>query len=164
MPTLYDGRRPIHPLTGIVYYVRRTRESVVPHPPGLKIVAGNATAQKRQPKGIVAWSCGGVGAKPRYVVVTQCPRNQLLQLQVNFPNCWNGADLDSVDHKRHMKYAVADRCPASHPVAVPTIALVVLYPPVSRHARVSSGRVGAHADFINGWEQEAFATIVAGLN
>jgi hypothetical protein len=163
-PTLFEGTNAVHPLTGIVYYVKRTSEDVVPIPVGLKMVAGTATAKSRQPKGTVAWSCGGVGGKPRFAVVPQCEDDQLLQLQVNFPNCWNGKTLDSADHKRHLAYASRGRCRASHPVAVPTIALILLYPPVSRYALLSSGRFGAHADFMNGWDQEAFATLVAGLN
>jgi hypothetical protein len=63
-----------------------------------------------------------------------------------------------------MTYSVRGRCPASHPVAVSTIALIMLYPPVSRFARVASGKFGAHADFINGWDQQALATLVAGRN
>ena len=63
-----------------------------------------------------------------------------------------------------MAFAKNGRCPATHPVAVPTIALILLYPPVSRFARVASGRFAAHADFMNGWDQEAFERVVAGLN
>jgi hypothetical protein len=164
VPTLYEGGRHVNPLTGIVYYVRRTRDRVVPMPAGLKLVAGNPSAKTRQSKNIVAWSCGSVGGKPRSHAVRQCQDDQLLQLQVSFPSCWNGTDLDSANHRSHMKYSAKGRCPASHPVAVPTIALIMLYPPVSRFARVASGEFGAHADFVNGWDQQAFATLVAGLN
>jgi Domain of unknown function (DUF1996) len=164
VPTLFEGTRHVNPLTGIVYYVRRTRDRVVPMPAGLKMVAGSQTAKKRQSKNTVAWSCGGVGGKPRFYAIRECEADQLLQFQVNFPSCWNGTDLDSPNHRSHMKYSVRGRCPASHPVAVPTIALILLYPPTSRFARVASGKFGAHADFINGWDQQAFATLVAGLN
>ena len=164
MPTLYDGPRHVNPLTGIVYYVRRTLDRVAPMPAALKMVAGNQSATTRQSKNLAAWSCGGVGGRPRFHAVRQCEDDQLLQLQVNFPSCWNGTDLDSPNHRSHMKYAVHGRCPASHPVAVPTIALIVLYPPVSRFARVASGKFGAHADFMNGWDQQAQATLIAGLN
>ena len=163
-PTLFIGGDPVHPLTSIVYYVKRTWADVAPIPAGLKMVAGNASAKKRQPKGIVAWSCGGVGGRPRYATIYSCNSDNLLQLQVNFPNCWNGKTLDSPDHKRHMAYAKNANCPASHPVAVPTIALIVLYPPMPVQAQVASGRFGTHADFMNGWDQESLAKLVAGLN
>lgn len=163
-PTLYVAGEPVHPLAAIVYYVRRTTADVTPLPAGLKMIAGSAAATSRQPKGIAAWSCGGVGGRPRYATVSSCATDQLLQLQINFPNCWNDKTLDSADHKRHMAYAKSGVCPASHPTAVPTIALIVLYPPMPTRAQVSSGRFGAHADFMNGWDRVAFEKLVAGLN
>jgi Domain of unknown function (DUF1996) len=163
-PTLYVGDEPVHPLTSIVYYVKRTHGVVEPHPAGLKMIAGNDKAKTRQPKGVAAWSCGGVGLPPRFHTVPACRADRLLQLQVNFPNCWNGKALDSPDHKRHMAYAKHGACPASHSRALPTITLIVLYPPLPVQAVVASGRFGAHADFVNGWDQDALATFVAGLN
>jgi hypothetical protein len=161
MPTLYVGGEAVHPLVGIVYYVNRTRERLAPLPKGLVVVAGNANARSRQPKGIVAWSCGAVGSKPRSAAIPACPQDQMLQLQVNFPNCWNGRAVDSPDHKQHLRYTTGGLCPASHPVALPTIALIVLYPPVPAGAQVASGRFGAHADFMNGWDQNVLAKLVA---
>ena len=54
VPTLYEGTRHVNPLTGIVYYVNRTWGDVAPLPAGLKIVAGNAKAKRRQSRNIVA--------------------------------------------------------------------------------------------------------------
>ena len=163
-PTLYFGREPIPPLVGIVYYIKHTVARATPFPTDLKIVAANPNAQRPQAKGVVSWSCGGVGTTPRFTAVPACSPNQLLQLLVRFPNCWNGRTTDSPDHKRHMAYSSAGRCPTSHPVPVPTITLILLYPPVPRSAQLSSGRFGGHADFINGWDEDALAKLVAGLN
>ncbi len=85
----------------------------------------------------------------------------MLQLQATFPNCWDGRRLDSADHKQHMKYASRGLCPASHPVAMPQIILIVLYPPVPLGSQVASGRFGAHADFMNGWDQAELERLVA---
>ena len=93
-----------------------------------------------------------------------CAPDELTQLQVNFPNCWDGKSLDSADHKRHMAYASGGRCRASHPVAVPRIVLILLYPPVPAGSLVSSGMFGAHADFINGWDQAELARLVNRMN
>jgi hypothetical protein len=161
VPTLYVGTEPVHPLAGIVYYTKRTHDRPTAPPPGLRMVAGNADAERRQPKGTVAWSCGVVGGRPRYYVVPRCHEDQLTQLQVNFPNCWDGRSLDSADHKRHVAYAAAGRCRASHPVVLPTITIILLYPPVPAGAQVSSGKLAAHADFINGWEQSELETFVS---
>jgi hypothetical protein len=163
-PTLFVGDDDVNPLAVIVYYVKRVSGDVIPHPAGLKMIAGRADAKSRQPKGIVGWSCRDWGGKPRYAVIPACSGSQSLQLQVNFPNCWNGKALDSPDHKRHVAYASRGRCPASHPKAMPTLALILLYPPMPLSAQVSSGRFGIHADFIEGWKRDVFEKLVARLN
>lgn len=163
VPTLFSRGNAVRPLVGLAYYVRRTAGPVEAFPAGLKVVAGNAHARRAQALGIVSWSCGSLAR--RFAVVPACGRNQVVELRVQFPNCWNGRTLDSADHKRHMAYAAGGRCPATHPVAVPTILLLVVYPPVDRRsAQVSAGRFGAHADFINGWDQDALRPLVEALN
>jgi hypothetical protein len=161
MPTLFVGQDDITPLTSIVYYVNRSRERIVAPPKGLVMIAGNADAKRRQPKGIVSWSCGAVGGKPRFYSIPACTEDEMLQLQVTFPNCWDGRRLDSADHKEHVKYASRGLCPSSHPLALPQLILIVLYPPVPLGAQVASGRFGAHADFMNGWEQAELERLVA---
>jgi hypothetical protein len=132
-------------------------------PAGLKMVAGNPTAHHRQPISIGSWSCGGIGGTPRFAVIPSCGEDDALELEVHFQNCWDGRRTDSPNHKRHVAYAKNGRCPATHPVRLPTITLVLLYPPV-RGATLASGRFATHADFINGWEQEALERLTAGLN
>jgi hypothetical protein len=163
-PTLYVGREPIRPMVGLAYYVKRTHEAIHPFPAGLKMVAGDPDARTAQNTAVVSWTCGGVGSPARFSVVPSCSENNTLQLRVHFPNCWNGRSTDSADHKRHMAYSSGGRCPASHPVGVPTITLLFLYAPVPGKADLSSGRFAAHADFINGWDQEILAGQVAALN
>jgi hypothetical protein len=103
------------------------------------MLTGNAQARGRQPKGIVAWSCGEVGGRPRFATIPRCSEDSMLQLQATFPNCWDGRRLDSSDHRQHLRYASRADCPASHPVAMPTIVLIVLCPPVPSGAQVASG-------------------------
>jgi Domain of unknown function (DUF1996) len=86
-------------------------------------------------------------------------------LNVRFPNCWSGKTTDSANHRRHMAYSTAAaECPATHPVRIPTITIVLLYPPLPKGAKPSSGTFAAHADFMNGWEQDALERLTAGLN
>jgi hypothetical protein len=164
IPTLYVGAEPIIPLAGIVYYIKQTFQRVESLPNGLKMVAGNAAAKKAQSKIVGAWSCGGIGGKLRVSVLPQCRIDQALELRIHFPNCWNGKTLDSPDHKRHMAYSANGACPNSHPVPVPTVALILIYDSVSNRARLASGKYGLHADFINGWDEDVLARLVAGLN
>ena len=46
-----------------------------------------------------------------------------MRAELSFPDCWNGVDLDSTDHKVHMSYRVNGVCPATHPVKVAKITL-----------------------------------------
>ncbi len=164
-PTLFIGSEPVPPLAGVVYYVKQTDERVVPFPQGLKMIAGNQNATKAQPKHIVAWSCNGIGGKPRYAALPSCDEDHAVELRVHFPNCWNGKTTDSPDHKRHMAYATRGQCPESHPVAVPTLAVIMIYPAVPAvRAALASGKFGGHADFINGWDPDDLALLVSGLN
>lgn len=161
-PTLYEGLDPITPLAAIVYYTRHTSAPVVAPPAGLKLVAGNAAAKRQQPKGIVFWSCAG--RSKRFGSVPSCSEDSGLVFTARFPNCWNGKSTDSADHKRHMVYSARGACPASHPVRLPTITLVLIYAPTSRYARPSSGKFASHADFMNGWEQSVISRLVEGVN
>jgi hypothetical protein len=165
VPTLFAGGRALRPLVGVGYYVRRTSEPVRAFPAGLVMIAGNQTAKRPQSLSVVGWGCGGFGAPPKSAVVPNCPSNRALHLRATFPGCWNGRDLDSADHKRHMAYAVGGRCARTHPVAVPTLVLIFLYPETEqRRLLQASGRYGAHADFMNGWDPETLAGLVAALN
>jgi Domain of unknown function (DUF1996) len=163
VPTLYEALDPVHPLAVIIYYTRHTAGPVVALPVGLKMVAGNASAKRAQRKEIASWSCGG-GAGKRFVVVPVCSEDSALAFNIRFPNCWNGRTTDSPNHQRHMAYSAAGACPKSHPVAVPTITLVFLYQPTSRHARLSSGKFGLHGDFMNGWDQDVLTRLATSLN
>jgi Domain of unknown function (DUF1996) len=163
VPTIFDALEPQIPLGAIVYYTRHTTGPVVAPPPGLKMVAGNQNARKPQPKHIVSFSCGG-GVSKRFATIIQCGKNSALVYNVRFPNCWNGTSTDSPNHKRHMAYSSGGACPASHPVRLPTVDIVLLYDPMSKRARPSSGKFSAHADFMNGWHQELLERIVTGLN
>jgi hypothetical protein len=94
--------------------------------------------------------------------VPACADARVLQLQVNFPNCWDGSNLDSADHKSHMAYSVDGRCPASHPVETPAISIVVYYRVVDPAvAELASGsQFSGHGDFINAWNQQRLAALV----
>jgi hypothetical protein len=163
-PTLYLGRRPVLPVGSFVYYIKRTTSPVQAFPAGLRVIAGNAMATRPEPTELFAWSCGEPGRGPFSAAIPSCARNHILQERITFPNCWNGTSLDSANHAQHMAYSANGRCPASHPVAVPTLVLVLFFPETSPRAQVASGRYGLHADFMNGWDQATLATLVAGLN
>ena len=96
-----------------------------------------------------------------------CPPGQVVDLSVNFPECWDGQRLDSPDHQAHMTFAVHNGegprvCPSSHPRAVPDVSLHLRYPTRGGPAvQISSGLAyTAHADFFNAWDPGGLADLV----
>jgi hypothetical protein len=171
-PTLYVNGSPETPRAAAIYYRRVTTAPVRPFPLGLRMVAGNSHAVRPQSQQITYWDCAvfkenfyaprEIQSAARSSGIPHCSQYTNLQLHVNFPNCWNGTSLDSSDHKSHMTYSVAGRCPASHPVALPAITLVYSYLPPGPGAVIlsSGGQFSGHADFINSWNEHALTRLV----
>jgi hypothetical protein len=125
------------------------------------MIAGDAAATDPQPTSVVAWSCGS-GAI-RDALPPSCPTDRGLRLDVTFPDCWDGNNLDVPGHRDHMRYSTGGECPSTHPVHVPQLIFSVAYP-VSGDASglrlASGGLLTGHADFVNAWDQERLTTEV----
>jgi len=161
VPTFYVDNQPVEPTTGIFYYLGEgvsdaVREQTQPLPLGLRIVAGNARATAPDATTISRWSClhhNEAGASKDFLT---CPAGSMIESYLDFPQCWNGRDLDSADHKSHMAYPVNNACPATHPVHVPKLRQVLRYPANGNPARfrLSSGAgFTMHGDFFNAWPE-----------
>ena len=147
-------------------------EQVKPMPAGLRMVAGNAKATA--PQDNVGWKCWNADGRGTSTI-PKCAAGDFIAMTVEFPQCWNGRDLDSADHKSHMAYATPGRgCPATHPVALPVISFNVLYP-VKSGTDTSGWRLSsdvypasqpagysAHGDWFNGWRQDIEQTWIKG--
>jgi hypothetical protein len=167
VPTLYAGRSAIRPRGANIYYTTegRSPDSIQAFPPGLRLIAGDARAKRDQNPRVASWSCSGIHFRASNPF--PCPPGLDLTMHIRFPDCWDGVNIDSADHKSHLAYAESDRrgdrvCPGSHPVAVPAISLNVHYPaPLSQKMWLSSGRLyTAHADFFNAWDASALEKLV----
>ncbi|MEY4942835.1 MAG: hypothetical protein RL254_1016 [Planctomycetota bacterium] len=88
-----------------------------PIPNGLKIIAGNSpsNADPATSVGGWSWSCDDT---LKGVSIPACAPGRDLTAHGVFPNCWDGKNLDSPDHRSHMAYSGGQSCPASHPVGV----------------------------------------------
>lgn len=160
-PSLFRDGEPVEPI-GLTAYYRVAPgvdpEDVQPFPLGLKVVAGDAGADEPQPTEVVGWACGrGSTLTPE---PQACPSTAPLEVRVTFPDCWNGEDLDSADHRSHMAYSGPEGCEGEHDVPLPRLTLVIRYPVFGDPSglRLASGDpITAHADFMNGWSREALA-------
>ena len=165
-PTLIVDDRAVEPLGATIYYRRRTLDAVRTFPPGFRMIAGSALARTAQGRQVTFWNCGAMAGVPPSSTVPTCPgrRATSLRLHVNFPSCWTGRSLDSSNHQSHVAYPMRGACPASHPVAVPAISLIMRYP-VTGAGKVelsSVGQFSAHADFFNAWNQAELTRLVDG--
>jgi len=165
VPTLYVDGQPVEPATATFYYLGEgVRDDVIariqPLPLGLRIVAGNAQATAPDASTISRWSCLHHNEVPASKDFVTCPPGSMLESYLDFPQCWNGRDLDSPDHKSHMAYPVNGDCPATHPVPVPKLRQVLRYPVNGNPSRfrLSSGPgYTMHGDFFNAWPPEEMA-------
>lgn len=125
----------------------------------------------------ISFNCLGAGQPetggiPNY----KCPGG--LRAQVFFPQCWDGKNADSPDHKSHMSYPAGNvynggNCPASHPVHMISMFFEIHYdtarfenewPSDSQHpfvfAQGDATGFGMHGDFFNGWDVDVLQKAV----
>lgn len=164
VPALIDpSGKPVEPEVIDVYY-KSGYNGVKPAnihdlPAGLRMIAGNAKSTGPQVHSY--WGCrktyiGKPGA------ITDCPAGDSVTMVIEFPQCWDGKNLDSADHMSHMAFA-RNGCPASHPIAIPEITFNVQYSSVSAptagyrlasdmYPTSSPGGYSGHGDWFNGWD------------
>jgi hypothetical protein len=191
VPTLFKDGVEVRPAKGQFYFNLRGYDRMRAFPAGFRMIAGDQRATRPQSQRIVYWTCGGRGGTrlaPSSTVPKSCPvvdvrhRVQLrecpkcplvwktfedrvktfVELHVNFPDCWDGKRLDSADHQSHMAHSREYVCPASHPVKVPLIRVLIRYPLTDGRgvALASGGQLTGHADFVNAWDQQVFERLV----
>jgi hypothetical protein len=174
VPALLDAAgRPQKPRSLEVYYKSGYNgikpADIKPFPSGLRMIAGSAKSSSAQR--VAYWGCvnnyiGHPGSIPN------CSAGDLLQMTIEFPQCWDGVHLDSSDHVSHVAYPQGGRCPSTHPVAIPAITFNVWYPMPSSGSTAGwhlasdmydaslPGGFSAHADWLDGWDPAVVKTFV----
>ena len=165
VPTLLNNGVAVNPITLEVLYRKTVSAPIVAHPAGLMLIAGSSKATEAQSTAIISWSCTGSNA-PGTATPSACRNRQQLVAHIRYPECWDGINLDSADHKSHVSYASNGVC-AAGTIALPQIEMRVIYPRIANVSTLSlsSGSIfSMHADFFNGWDQRRFAGMVGRLN
>jgi hypothetical protein len=175
VPALIDTATgaPLKPARGSMYYKSGyggvKPQDIKPFPQGLRMLAGNAKATTLQENAY--WGCANVYLG-KLASIPNCAAGDNVIMTVAFPQCWNGKDIDSTDHRSHMTYPTPGvGCPATHPVAIPEITFNIFYKVPSTGTakwRLASdmydasmpGGMSAHADYMEAWQPEIVKTWV----
>ncbi len=148
MPAMMDGKGFVVPPDYItIYYKRRVKSdplcakigtACVDLPRGLRFIFGADMLNMAAPKtGGGYFNCQGTGAVsghyPSIVdAAKNCPIGAQLGAVISAPECWDGKNLDSADHRSHVAYSkyigqAYAQCPSTHPYVIPTFTLGAWY-------------------------------------
>lgn len=123
---------PITPDFSMMYYKQifwMTPRNIETIPVGLKIIAGDHSVAP-QPEHVVDWRCkreNDFSGNFRTIPETSCQPGDQLLVEISFPSCWDGKNLDSFNHRSHMAYPGLNGCPTTHPVQLPHMTMNIGY-------------------------------------
>ncbi len=166
---------PVKPASAGIYYKTGytgiDAKNVQPFPAGMRMIAGDA--KNAAPNGPFRYKCVGKGAdKMVGKSIQNCPVGAELWQEVFFPQCWDGVNLDSPDHKSHMAYPTNRACPATHPVPLLDITYNIIYTITEADSplrwRLASDNYdksmpagySMHGDWFNGWKSDVMNAFV----
>jgi hypothetical protein len=144
---------------------------VVGMPQFIRVITGDAKALTKGPANANAkWTCSGFTNR----VTTKyplCPRGSSLMRILDFPSCWDGVNIDSANHRDHIKFPDArGRC-AAGTKAVPALQMRLTYNvprgslfvldsfPDEKHNPITD-----HGDFVNVMPQPLMDQVVRCVN
>ncbi|MGH3880449.1 MAG: DUF1996 domain-containing protein [Actinophytocola sp.] len=140
-------------------------------PQFIRVITGDAKAFTKGPANANAkWTCSGFTDR----VTTKyplCPRGSSLMRILDFPSCWDGQNIDSTNHRDHIKFPdERGRC-AAGTKAVPALQMRLTYNvprgslfvldafPDEKHSPVTD-----HGDFVNVMPQQLMNRVVGCIN
>ena len=190
MPAMLDGKgNVVRPDWVSIYYKRfpasapqckTAGKGCVGIPRGLRFVFGWDQTRPSVPqpennelfnfKCVAGWSPVTASFPNMVEPMKVCKPGQWLSATISSPQCWNGNDLDSPDHRSHLANMVRNpssgqyACPATHPIIIPQFTMGVGYsietgdgPTKWRLAsdNMAPGDVAGstfHSDYFEAWE------------
>ena len=190
MPAMMNDKgQVIKPDYVAIYYKRRPKTdplcakigvACVDLPRGLRFVFGyNMLNTADKPTGAGYFNCDGTGAIPGHykdlpTAQANCPVTAKIGAVISAPECWDGKNLDSADHRSHVAYSQYlgqsyAQCPSTHPYVIPTFQLGAWY---SQGAAVEPWHLSSdvmadgtmmtpgttfHADWFGAWDSSVMS-------
>ncbi len=163
------------------------------------MINGDARASGVQPDiegfgaPVVQWKCGwygsatlqGQGSSTRWQdTAPHCADSQYshVEMQIKWPFCWDGRNLDSPNHQDHVVFPFAaggvfypGTCPSSHPVTLPRITYrvhfstssvsgstsdILLSSDITAAGATAPNGVSGHGDWFGGWNRDLLEGLV----
>ncbi len=190
IPALLNGKgQVVRPDYVSIYYKRRPSSDPVVSDPNHPQYQGKATSLPNglrfifgrdilnladAPTGQLHFACDGpVSFTPKdwknfEEAQAGCPVGNRIGVQMTAPDCWDGKNLDSSDHRSHVSYGSYGswgylKCPATHPYVIPAFTMGVWYTQAAgeTYALVSDELDTSpthkrgdtfHADFFMAWD------------
>ncbi|MEK7602223.1 MAG: peptidoglycan-binding protein [Patescibacteria group bacterium] len=147
IPAMINGAgQVVRPDYVSIYYKRRPDtdplctkigKSCVDLPRGLRFVFGANLVSATPTTGGGYFNCTGPTAtsghyKDIATAAKNCPAGNQIGAIISAPECWDGVNLDSADHRSHVAYSQYigqsyAQCPSTHPYVIPTFTLGAWY-------------------------------------
>ena len=148
VPAMMNGRgKVVMPNWISIYYkgmprtdarCRTAGRACVALPNGLRYIFGYNMSDPSQssPASTMWWNCDAANAGGHFANIAQaargCPVGAHIGMVMTGPDCWNGTELDSPDHRSHLAYMQYDgtgtaKCPSTHPYILPHFTIGVWY-------------------------------------
>ena len=173
--TIYYKRRPLtDPIVSDPKHPQYQGQGVkLPH--GLRFIFGRDMLNLAAPQtGAISFACDGPTAPPGKSwknledAQAECSVGNRLGARIFAPDCWDGKNLDSPDHRNHVSYGSYNdsgyyKCPTTHPYVIPAFTMAAwftqaageTYSLVSDDMDTSPGHKRGdtfHADFFMAWD------------
>ncbi|MFE2537954.1 DUF1996 domain-containing protein [Streptomyces sp. NPDC059371] len=162
-------------------FVGNPRSKVTAMPRLLRIITGDAKAFVNGPANANAsWSCTGFEDRQLKDKYPLCPQGSDVVRTFKFQSCWDGANIDSANHRTHVAFADAQgNCPANFK-AIPQLVQRIVYA-IDAPSLQDGGRtaplfavdsfpenlhkpVTDHGDFINVFDEGTMNDVVDCIN
>ncbi|KIO27670.1 carbohydrate-binding module family 1 protein, partial [Tulasnella calospora MUT 4182] len=179
------------PLTGspnagmVVYYIQIG--TVTSFPKNFRMIAGDpflrSYSDQVDDSRSITFRClqddsSGNGPDTHGMPTTKCAGG--IRSQINFPTCWDGKNIDTPNHKDHVRYATGSSfgnfgtgCPSTHPVTIPLLFFETVWDTKPFDNEWVNGQspfvwsmgdptgYGYHADYMMGWPEDVLKRAMA---
>jgi hypothetical protein len=198
MPALLDGKGNVVRPDYVAVYYKRTPSSNpkvsdptnpeyegmgIPLPNGLRFIFGFDMLNPSAPvTGQRYFNCDGPTAVPGIyanlaIALSHCPAGNRVGAVISAPECWDGKNLDSANHRSHVAYTGTGiyngqayyKCPTGYPFVIPTFTIGAWYT-IAQGDDTSKWHYSSdemfpgqpagytfHADWFGGWDPTAIS-------